>query len=252
MQPQSEPIHFTNLKKFALSAAHYRASVDSPAPVTPSMRFGSLVHHVYAGEPVLVYDGERRGNAWKEFEARHEGQEIFTVKERDKALRCADSLRKHPHAVEVLRGEIERHIEWQYLGRQCSSRLDVLGSDYVTDLKTTNCAEPGRFWRAARGRFAYHAQLAFYGQAATQIGRTIREHYIVAVETAPPFEVVVLRLKPRALVEGEKLCRSWFERLLMCESSNDWPGYSQCVLDVDVEEDLELTIDGESFDMEAA
>lgn len=252
MPLQSEPVHFTNLKKFALSAAHYAAACDSPAPVTPSMRFGSLVHHVYAGESVLVYQGERKGNKWKDFAEMHKGKEIFTIKERDKAMRCAASLHKNPNAVEVLRGDMEREILWRYLNRSCSSRLDVLGADYVTDLKTTNCAEPGRFWRAAKGRFAYHAQLAFYSLAATHIGRTIRDRYIVAVESAPPFDVVVLRLKARAILEGEKLVRGWFERLLMCEASNDWPGYAQCILDVDVEEDLELTIDGESFDVTEA
>jgi hypothetical protein len=242
-------VHFTHLRSMALSPAHYYASVTEPRAQTAAMRFGSLVHHVYAGEPVIVYEGERRGNAWKEFQAANDGAEIFTRAEADKAARCAESLRtslrKIAGAEHVMTGEMERHIEWENLGRRCSSRLDVLGDGFVTDLKTTNCAEPGRFSRAATGRFAYHAQLAFYGDAAAYIKNPPKDRYIVAVETAPPFAVTVLRLTPRCIEEGGKHIRLWLEQLLNCERSGEWPAYCQSVVDLDCEQDYDLTIDGE-------
>jgi hypothetical protein len=242
-----EPVHFTNLKRMALSPAHYLASVEEPSAPTPSMRFGSLVHHVYAGERVTVYDGDRRGNAWKEFAAAHQDQEVFTATEHARALRCADSLRRTPHAVAVLAGEVERSIAWSFAGRACSSRLDLIGNGLVTDLKTTNCAEPGRFGRAAIGRFAYHAQLAFYVQAARSLGHDPRAAYIVAVETAPPFAVTVMRLTLSALLEGEKLCRLWMEQLRVCEENDAWPSYCQSVVDLDADADVNLIIDGEGL-----
>lgn len=245
---QADPVHFTTLKKMALSPAHFRAACDEPRAPTPPMRFGSLVHHVYAGEPVCIYEGERRGNAWKEFAAAVDvGVEIFTRSELERAERCAAAIRRKPRAVEVMDGQVERTIEWTYAGRSCSSRLDVLGSEFVTDLKTTSCAEPGRFGRAALGRFAYHAQLAFYVNAARSIGRDPRAAYIVAVETAPPFAVTVMRLTLGALLEGEKLCRLWMERLRGCEESGAWPDYCESVVDLDADADTTLIIDGEEL-----
>jgi hypothetical protein len=241
------PVHFTDLKRMALSPAHFLASVEEPRAATPPMRFGSLVHHVYAGERVVVFDGERRGNKWKDFAAANDGAEIFTAAERERALRCADSLSRTPHAVDKLVGEVERTIAWTYAGRSCSSRLDVLGADFVTDLKTTSCAEPYRFGRAATGRFAYHAQLAFYLHAARSLGRDPRAAYIVAVETAPPFAVTVLRLTLGALLEGEKLCRLWMEQLRGCEENDCWPAYCQSVVDLDADSDTTLIIDGEEL-----
>lgn len=61
----------------------------------------------------------------------------------------------------------------------------------------------------------------------------------------------MLRLTPRALEEGEKLNRSWIERLDGCELADEWPGYTQSILDLDVPDDASdaLLIDGEEVEL---
>ncbi len=98
-------------------------------------------------------------------------------------------------------------------------------------------------------KMAYHAQLAFYSRAASSTGRAANRHVIVAVETAPPFEVTVLRCSPRTIEAGDKLVRMWMERLLGCEAVDQWPGYVQTEVDWDLEDDPgAMLIDGEEVE----
>jgi hypothetical protein len=246
----SDPVRFSNLRNFARSAAHYRCAVESPREPTAPMRLGTTVHKLLlGGEPELVvYQGERRGNAWKDFQRVHPGAEIITADEQDRAARIANAVDDHHLAPRLLAGLHEQNIRWTNLGRECSSTPDVIGDGFVADLKTASTVQPEKFKMGCL-RLGYHAQLAFYLDAVRcTLGRTIETAYIVGVETAPPYCVTVLRLTPRTLLEGRKLCRLWMEQLLNCEASGAWPGYCQSEVSWDIDGDVELIIDGEEVE----
>src|SRR6185437_7592534 len=124
---------------------------------------------------------------------------------------CVESLRANPHASMALRGRYEVPVDWSWLGRSCSSRIDTVGDGFITELKTSNTTQPDRFRGACLGRLAYHAQLGFYAMAAEHIGSKPREAYIVGVETSATYAVTVFRLTPRALEMGQRMCRVWME-----------------------------------------
>ena len=109
----------------------------------------------------------------------------------------------------------------------------------MVELKTARTANPDWFRRDAL-RMAYHAQLAWYadGLRAARLA-DVHHAFVVAVESAPPFPVVVFELTPEALEHGRKLCRLWLEQLLVCEQSDHWPGYAQSVVPLDVDIDLD-------------
>lgn len=245
----SDPVHFTSLRNFSRSPLHYRHAVESSRVPTAAMRFGTIVHKLLLGGELTVYDGTRRGKAWDEFKARYpSGTEIVTADERDRAGACANAIDEHPFAGRLLAGTLETEILWDCLGRRCSSRPDVVGDDFVTELKTASTTQPGRFEGGCL-RLAYHAQLAFYADAVrVATGKELHKAYIVGVESAPPYAVTVLRLTPRTLLEGRKLCRSWMEQLLNCEASGQWPGYAQSEIAWDLDGDVELIIDGEEVE----
>lgn len=211
------------------------------------MRFGKLTHHqLLGGGKVVVYEKDRRGNAWKDFKKAHEGEFIVTQDEHDRSLWAAEALLNHRRAAELLDGEHEREIDWSFGGRKCQSHLDVLGKGFVTELKTSTTVNPDRFRHLAL-RMAYHAQCGFYELAARSLGRAIESTHIVAVEVNEPFDVVVYDVTPHALAEGQKLCRLWMERLRVCEESDAWPGHCQSSVALDVVEDVRLLIDGEEI-----
>ena len=242
----TDPIRFSILKAMAKSPAHYRALRDTPFAPTASMRIGTITHRLVLGGDLVVYDGRRAGKAWDEFEAAHGGEEIFTASELEQAKPIAASVQRSDMAMHWLGGVQEQRIDWTFLGRTFRSTPDAYGVGRVADLKTTRCSEPGRFGRDAIGMH-YHAQLACYGMA---LGLDVGDdHVIVAVERVAPYAVTVLRLTDRAVEAGRRLCHAWMERLLVCEASNEWPGYVQSMIDLDVPEELELDF-GDAEEME--
>lgn len=243
-------LHFSALKLIGRSPLHYRTYLESGMAETAAMARGTLVHALVLGGEFVVYDGERRGNAWKCFEEDHLGQFICTRTELNKAQRVADAVLAHPLAAPLLVGDTERAWSATLYGRPCAGRIDVSGAGHTVDLKLARDTHPDRFKRACLG-MAYHAQLSFYADARRALGELPGELYIVGVEPVAPYAVTVLRVTERAALEGRKLTRLWVEQLAACEAANEWPGYAQSIVDLDVVEDDAL-IFADDTDSDAA
>lgn len=247
IDPRGVPVRFSHLKAMAQSPAHcFNAFQESERRETLAIRIGSGVHAMLFGQPVVRWEGKvRNGKVWDAFKAAHAGAAILTRKEWARAEAIAASVRRNEHAARLLFGPAtlrEQTIHWEQLGRARRSTPDVRAPHYVVELKSTRCAEPGRFCRDATFR-GYHAQMVDQ-LAAVEYETGIRPEkaYVVAVETLPPYVVTVLELTPRALDRGSQLCRLWLERLLVCEQANHWPAYCESIDVFDVaDDDLELT-----------
>lgn len=240
-------LHWSDLKLMGQSPMHVRHRIENATEPTAAMLFGTLVHSLVLGGDVVVYEGERRGNAWKDFAAAHEGRTVVTAKEAAEARRVADAVRNDPVAAPLLVGRHEVAWKTKMHGRECGGRIDVVGHGYTVELKTTNDASPHRFsWQCRR--MCYASQLAWYADARIAMGQDPGDAYIIGVETKAPYPVTVLRVTGRALEEGRRLNRLWLERLAACEAADEWPGYVQSVVDLDIVEDAGLIIDGEEVE----
>lgn len=244
-------LHFTQLKMMAKSPAHYRAYLDEGFEATAAMNRGTLVHAILLGGDYVVYPKERRGNEWKAFAEENASKLIVTQKEYDVAARAAEAVLEDRVAAPLLKGDHEREWKAAMYGRPCAGRIDVSGMGFTVDLKTTTDAEPHRFKNQAL-RMGYHAQLAWYADARRALGELPGDLWIIGVEMKAPFAVTVLRVTERCAEEGRKALRLWIERLHECEQSNEWPGYVQSAVDLDIVEDSGLIIDGESVSLDDA
>ena len=90
-------------------------------------------------------------------------------------------------------------------------------------------------------------QLAWYRSASQIVYGTSPVAHIVAVETRPPHVVTVFKLTPAALDLGTRTWRLLWERLMVCERTDSWPGYVEDIAQLDVPEDeaLSLEMEGE-------
>lgn len=228
-------IRFSHLRAFGRSAAHGQHALKMETKPTPSMEAGTAVHAlVFGTRKVYGYDGVRRGKEYAAFAQEHKEAHILTLSEYDKARRMADAVQKCAAAAPFLKGITEQTIEFRWNNLDCRATPDVLGTDFLTELKTSKSSDPAKFLWHAR-RMQYHAQLRFqqYGceqPTRVQAGTKISDHYIVCVESDAPHPVTVFHVEPEALEEGEKLLRLWAERLKNSASSNFYPPYTDCIV----------------------
>jgi hypothetical protein len=248
-----EPLRHSALKRIGQSPAHFAAHLDASAKWLDK---GSGAHSaILGGKRLVTWDKKseagnqcpRRGKDWDAFNAENRDALILLPDEYEQVQRIAEAVHRCPEAVRVLQGVRETTVFWDVLGRPCRGTPDVDGGDFVTELKTTKCADPEVFWRDSR-RYCYHGALAWYMDGlAMQRGRKEMPEaaFVVAVESALPYAVTVFRMPERALTAGRRANRAWLERLLVCEASNEFPPYSQSVVEMYFPEDEPTLVFGE-------
>ena len=257
-----EPVRFSRLNLMAQSAAHFAHGVqqdEDEEEDTAAMRKGSATHAYLLGQSdrVTVYrDGARnkKHKKYQDFMAAHPDKLILSPKEHAQAEGMRRSIQRHARALELLDGIQERRIWWDIGGRPCAGTPDVVTflpkrgdvvPKRVVELKTARTSAPHLFQWLARKAF-YHAQVAWYSEG---VERTlvyppgpVEEHYVVAVESTPPYPVTVLRVCPSMLTLGRKQWRLWWEALAVCEATGRFPAYVES--DVEWEdEEVELEWD---------
>lgn len=242
------PIRFSALKQIALSPAHCHDAIVAEREDTLAMRIGRGVHAMLFDQPITVWEGPvRRGKAWDAFKAEHDGEEILNVSERDQSKRIADAVKSHEIASRLLFDgtRLEHRFDFRFMGRLCRATPDAFGSHHLVDLKTHRRQDPERFVKSATF-MAYHAQVAWYQESLRAASLSSADDvYIVAVESIRPFPVTVYKLSEGALDMGRRAFRLWFEQLLGCEQSNQWPAYAQDVIPFHVEEPTVLVFPDE-------
>ena len=245
------PLHWSTLRNMAESPAHCKHYMTHRTKPTPAMLFGTLVHfHCFGpgpyGAPVVYEETKTRsGKKWDAFKAAHTKRDIVTRDEWDRAKECAEAVRADPVAGALLKvGKPEWTLEWMIGNRACRGTPDRHDDAMLIDLKVSGVVNPSRFtgpYGHARKQ-GWHGQMAWYNDAIGTNPMT----YIIAVSPKPPFCPTVYELTDADLDSGRKFYRALLERFNACDESNQWPGYTQSILTLDVQDDdLTLVIDGQ-------
>jgi hypothetical protein len=195
-----------------------------------------------------IYSGKvRNGKEWAAFEAAHPGEVIalarewdqvaptleaaangrliLTQEELDHASVMSAAVHAHPVAHRLLQdGIAEQPIYWadEATGIDCKGRPDYVTPGLLVDLKTTNSAQPRAFLRDMEA-YKTHMQLAFYFDG---LGGK-REVHVIAVESAPPYDVVAYPVPMRVIREGRDEYRALLRKLARCIEADHWPGISE-------------------------
>lgn len=249
------PVHFSELKAMSLSPLHYAYGVEHKRAETKALRLGNAVDALLFGTcGVVGYDGQRRGKEWQAFASANAGAICLNKTEHEQVLGMAGAIERHHEALDLLGGERQKLIEWKIGERECAGTPDAFTAGRITELKTCRSSHPDRFVWDAR-RLGYAAQLAWYMEGLLLSGRPRPDTaYIVAVESIAPHPVTVFVLTDRALDQGSRTWRLWFERLRACEESNAWPAYAEQAVLFDLPEEdgdgMKLVIGGEEVEID--
>ena len=234
--------HFSQIKKLALSGKQYIHAVNTEFTPTAAMLLGTAVHAIVLGErpgkPVVVYPGKtRQGKAWEEFALEHRGRDVVTAAEWTRAEEVANAVMADPLARAYLDGaRKEVPLSWEDGGVKCStSGIDIMPEGMIGDLKTTTTVEPDAMRRQIR-RMHYAEQLVFYKRGCVANGIDVSKGlFLLCAEVKPPFEVVPFELTERRIELAEKTVSLWMEKLRTYRDANQWPGYTQSPIPLDVE-----------------
>lgn len=244
------PVRISRLKLIARSPLHYAAATFEE---TMAMEVGSSVHSiVLGGPPVIAWTKlsekgnpcPRRGKDYDAFEADNPGAIILTPEAFAEAHAIAESVQASPLAMAALDGDHELETSWRFGKRHCAARIDAVPRDGVTELKVSRTSNPADFiWHALR--MGWLAQDVWYLDGLAASGRVLERCRIVAVEPKPPFAVTVFNLSERSIDQARRTYRLWFEKLMVCEDTDEWPAYAQSEVDLDVpENDVALDFGG--------
>lgn len=182
---------------------------------------------------VVVYPGAvRRGKEWETFKAEHADRTILNQTEfvqrqadHEKLLRIRDAVMSNPDVARLINGaKTEQTIQWTdpATGVPCKGRLDVLGPDYIADLKGDASVEDRVFARRV-GQLCYYGQAAWY-QAGVEVrtGRTL-PFYAIVYEAKAPHDSAVYEMDKDWLNPGRDLCARLLEQYAACVASGVWP-----------------------------
>ncbi len=202
-------LSFSSLKQFGKSPAHFVGYKNRIFKQSAPMRRGWLTHLITL-EPekiqeLQVLDVATRANKqYKEAVANHKDGEngVFTAREMLEAQNLALAVREHPLANKLLSEAVcvEKHLKWEMDGVKFHGYADIIGSDYIADLKITD-NEPKKIQRWVMDNL-YHMQLAMYSEAVFP-GRDMT-NYLITVDPNSPHGVVVYELSREMMEDGLK------------------------------------------------
>lgn len=228
-------VNWSTLRYMRESALHYKHRLSTPIEDTIPMALGRATHTLvfepalFEHEYVIWEGGDRRGNAWKAFEAEHAGQTIFKPAEIAVAVQMADAVKAHPLVQPYLDdGVFEQPITWTdpATGLPCKAKPDWLQPTRKTlvDLKTSISADGRRFGSLA-ARLGYHCQMAMYRSGIQHALQWFpQEVCIIVVEREAPHDVAVFRMDEEALTLAFEEVQQLMQQLAVCRRTDTWPG----------------------------
>lgn len=221
-------LSFSSLKQFSRSPAHWVMYKKREFKQSAAMRRGWLAH-LLTLEPekqvsLQIIDCQTRATkAYKEAVEEFGEQTVFTRKEYDEALNLAEAVMSNPMANKLISeaARVEEYIKFQLDGVNFHGYADVVGDDYIADLKITD-NEPRKIQRWVLDNL-YHMQLALYGHGLFNSEGKIK-HYLITCDPNPPHGVIVYEMSLEMAKDGFNRAR--FDVQMFKDWYRGWDGKS--------------------------
>lgn len=214
-----------------------------PSEETPAMVFGRAFHSylldgvdVFNKEYITPPDLDRRTTKGKEVYAKasKKGQTIITPEDFCTIREMAESVLKHPFAVNLLKnGKSEVSVIWidEQTGIKCKCRPDWLPdiARVIVDVKTTSNADAHAFTRSAI-QYGYIRGAAWYLDGCVTAGIDVDAYIFVVVESKPPHMVAVYMTPKYGIEQGRERYRALLGLEVKCRAEG-YPAYVNPLMD---------------------
>lgn len=225
-------INASAIKRGRLSPKHMRhALTEKEPPVTPAMIWGTLTHTaVLVGlDGFAAYDGKvKRGKEYDAFVAENDGKECILASDLAELHNMRESVMANRKAREIIEAtDHEVSCTWPSEWGTAKCRFDCVSPRYVADLKSTSKIVPRDFESQAYG-LGYHIQMAWYYAGARECGYN-PEVYIIAVESAAPYDTIVYGCDEEWMERGMKEASAALNAYTLAQKSGDFHGIAEDV-----------------------
>ena len=222
-------LSYSSLKAFGKSPNHFLQYINREVEPTPAMIKGSAFHCLvleagkfrsdYAVAPKVDRRTKAGKEMWANFSEENEGKEIITQQDWNDISEMAKAFYDYEHSSYLISTDVEVLLEGEIKGLPFKGYADIVGMDYIADVKTCQDASPEKFARDAYN-LQYHLQAAIYCELTGK-----DRYYIIAVESSAPYNVAVYEMDFEMITAGKKLLYDLIEKF------KDWDGlpetYSQ-------------------------
>ena len=206
-----EGMNASTIKSGMKSMKHMKSYMDNGIDPTPAMQKGSLIHSAIL-EPelldatVVTYDGIRRGNDWKEFQAENEGMTIAKPSEMVDVYGARDSVWSNEKAIHAIKNTAhEVCIQWdtKLIGK-CKARMDGYNpeSGMLLEVKSTVAVDPYSFSKTCYN-MGTHLQIGWIKSGLNALGLKLNSIVILAVEQKRPWDCVTYEPDTAFIEQGE-------------------------------------------------
>ena len=214
------------------SPRHVRYAYENETEPTDAMKLGTAVHAL-CWEPhrfeqdIAVWPNIRRGKEWAAFKEANDGKLILTTELYRRAVDISSALVADPLVGQLaFSGIAETAVFTEELGLQCRGLLDWVNTDLgiLCDLKVVNNVQ-ARLFGSAVIRYGWDVSVACYHRwFQRESGKEIAAVKFIAVESKPPYDVVVFDVDHSVLEAGWTKAEKSISEVKHAIVTGVWPG----------------------------
>lgn len=208
----------------------------------PHFRIGTALHYVLLedpkGEKFKIFEGTKtfQSKAGDAFLDMYHADYICLTREELEIVKGMEaSIRSEPRIMRLIDAgqkeiEIYGHEMTEHGKIPSKAKLDVLGPNYILDIKTLRDEiHPGTIKKM---RDEYCLQGAWYSHMAyTNVDAEDRDFFLIAIEKKPPYCFRFLKMRPETIEEGTRRWKIAIETYSKCLSTGQWPGYNNDLIE---------------------
>lgn len=258
---KKEYIGSSSLKKAAISMAHFHAAMSLEVQKTAAMDNGTLLHELFLEQDIEKYvarplkeDGSliaSNTTIYKEFLAKNPNKTPIHPDLFNNMYDALTAFADNKTAMKLLKGATIEHSAYAVdheSGLLIKARPDILGTDYIVDLKTTGKILDHHYERTIFSS-QYDFQLAHYAETVfATTGQKIKNYYVIAVEQNYPFASKIYKIHSGDIDTQKVIRRQYLNEIAVCKSEGKFPGYRDNIIDLIkpsfLEQETEISFEG--------
>ena len=237
------PMGHSRLCGYKESPAHYKASLTKVFKPSAAMTLGSAIHcmilepHLFTRQYAIMPRTfkDKRAKGYKDwYDNFGVGKVVIDEATHAKVVNATSSVLTHPDIYDYFASGVSEHVGIATdteTGIRMKIRMDKYHPEQkvIVDLKTTSKNIASKQYLNSIAEYNYIVQAAYYSDVAEIIDGDEHQYLLIAVETEPPFSVIMYMMDHGTIQLGRRTYRKYLDKHKECLDSGKYPGYDNVI-----------------------